>query len=120
MDLVLAPPQAPYLGEVLLTELTVGQVQAMFTAIIRQHQALGTPVSAATLPRIRATLLARGAECGDPAGPDHRQPGRSGGAAAGAPGVLATEPAARPPQPTRLTNRPSGVAGMLTASAGRR
>ena len=45
----------PYLGEVLLTELTVGQVQAMFTAIIRQHQALGTPVSAATLTRIRAT-----------------------------------------------------------------
>ena len=49
---------APYLGEVLLTELTVGQVQAMFTAIIRQHQALGTPVSAATLTRIRATLRA--------------------------------------------------------------
>ena len=42
----------------LLTELTVGQVQAMFTAIIRQHQALGTPVSAATLTRIRATLRA--------------------------------------------------------------
>ena len=48
----------PYLGEVLLTELTTGQVQAMFTAIIRQHQALGTPVSAATLTRIRATLRA--------------------------------------------------------------
>jgi integrase len=48
----------PYLGEVLLTELTVGQVQAMFTAIIRQHQALGTPVSAATLTRIGATLRA--------------------------------------------------------------
>jgi len=48
----------PYVGEVLLTELTVGQVQAMFTAIIRQHQALGTPVSAATLTRIRATLRA--------------------------------------------------------------
>ena len=48
----------PYLGQVLLTELTVGQVQAMFTAIIRQHQALGTPVSAATLTRIRATLRA--------------------------------------------------------------
>ena len=45
-----------YLGEVLLTELTTGQVQAMFTAIIRQHQALGTPVSVATLTRIRATL----------------------------------------------------------------
>jgi len=48
----------PYLGQVLLTELTVGQVQAMFTAIIRQHQALGTLVSAATLTRIRATLRA--------------------------------------------------------------
>jgi len=48
----------PYLGEVLLTELTAGQVQAMFTAIIRQHQALGTPVSAAALTRIRATLNA--------------------------------------------------------------
>src|SRR5712692_3152716 len=30
----------------------------MFTAIIRQHQALGTPVSAAMLNRIRATLRA--------------------------------------------------------------
>ena len=48
----------PYLEEVLLSELTTGQVQAMFTAIIRQHQALGTPVSAATLTRIRATLRA--------------------------------------------------------------
>jgi len=48
----------PYLGEVLLTELTTLQVQAMITAIIRQHQALGTPVSAATLTRIRATLRA--------------------------------------------------------------
>jgi len=33
----------PYLGKVLLTEPTVGQVQAMFTAIIRQHQALAGP-----------------------------------------------------------------------------
>jgi integrase len=48
----------PYLGQVLLAELTAGQVQAMFAAIIRQHQALGTPVSAATLTRIRATLRA--------------------------------------------------------------
>ncbi|HEX5296469.1 MAG TPA: tyrosine-type recombinase/integrase [Streptosporangiaceae bacterium] len=48
----------PYLGEVLLGELSVAQVQAMFTAIIRQHHALGTPVSAATLTRIRATLRA--------------------------------------------------------------
>ncbi len=49
---------APYLGQVLLSELTVEQVQAMLTAIIRQHQALGTPVSAATLTRICATLRA--------------------------------------------------------------
>lgn len=32
-----------YLGEVLLAELTAGQVQAMFAAIIRHHHALGTP-----------------------------------------------------------------------------
>jgi len=32
----------PYLGEALLTELTTLQVQAMVTAIIRQHQALGS------------------------------------------------------------------------------
>jgi hypothetical protein len=49
---------SPCLGEVLLTELTTLQVQAMFTAIIRQHHALGTPISAATLTRIRATLRA--------------------------------------------------------------
>jgi site-specific recombinase XerC len=48
----------PYLGEVLLAELTAGQVQAMFAAIIRHHHALGTPISAATLARIRATLRA--------------------------------------------------------------
>jgi integrase len=48
----------PYLGEILLGELSVHQVQAMFAAIIRQHHTLGTPVSAATLTRIRATLRA--------------------------------------------------------------
>jgi integrase len=48
----------PYLGEVLLAELTTGHVQVMIAAIIRQHHALGTPVSAATLTRIRATLRA--------------------------------------------------------------
>jgi integrase len=46
----------PYLGEVLLAELGTAQVQAMFAAIIRHHHALGTPISAATLTRIRATL----------------------------------------------------------------
>jgi hypothetical protein len=49
---------APYLGQVLLAELFAAHVQAMFTAIIRQHEALGSPVSAATLNRIRATLRA--------------------------------------------------------------
>jgi integrase len=49
---------APYLGPVLLGELSAAHVQAMFTAIIRHHQALGAPVSAATLHRIRATLRA--------------------------------------------------------------
>jgi integrase len=49
---------APYLGPVLLGELSAAHVQAMFTAIVRHHQALGTPVSAATLSRIRATLRA--------------------------------------------------------------
>jgi hypothetical protein len=39
-------------------ELSAAHVQAMFTAIIRHHQALGTPLSAATLNRIRATLRA--------------------------------------------------------------
>lgn len=49
---------APYLGQVLLAELSVGHVQAMFTAITRHHQELGSPVSAAALHRIRATLRA--------------------------------------------------------------
>ena len=49
---------APYLGQVLLAELSAAHVQAMFTAITRQHQAAGSPVTAATLHRIRATLRA--------------------------------------------------------------
>src|SRR6266702_5074411 len=65
---------APYLGQVLLAELSAAQVQAMFTAITRQHQELGSPVTAATLNRIRATLRAalnaairRGLITGNPA-----------------------------------------------------
>ena len=49
---------APCLGRVLLAELSAEHVQAMFSAIIRQHQALGSPVTSATLNRIRATLRA--------------------------------------------------------------
>ncbi|MFC6881549.1 MULTISPECIES: tyrosine-type recombinase/integrase [Actinomadura] len=48
----------PYLGTILLTELSVSQVHAMFTAIARQHEADGKPVTPATLNRIRATLRA--------------------------------------------------------------
>jgi len=49
---------APYLGPVLLAELSAAHIQAMFTAITRQHQETGSPVSAATLNRVRATLRA--------------------------------------------------------------
>jgi integrase len=48
----------PYLGPVLLAELSAEHVQAMFTAITRQHQAAESPVTPATLNRIRATLRA--------------------------------------------------------------
>jgi integrase len=48
----------PYLGRILLAELSAAHVQAMFTAITRHHQVLGPSVSAATLSRIRATLRA--------------------------------------------------------------
>ena len=48
----------PYLGGIPLAALTAGDVQAMFTAIIRDETALGRPVGAATLHRIHATLRA--------------------------------------------------------------
>src|SRR5215469_720332 len=65
----------PYLGQVVLAELSAAHVQAMFTAITRHQQARGSPVSAATLSRIRATLRAAlnaairsGLICDNPAG----------------------------------------------------
>jgi site-specific recombinase XerD len=48
----------PYLGDVLLRDLTAARVQAMFTAIVRTHGAAGRPLSAGTLQRIHATLRA--------------------------------------------------------------
>jgi len=48
----------PCLGRILLADLTAQHVQAMFTFIARQHEAEGSPVTAATLARIRATLRA--------------------------------------------------------------
>jgi integrase len=48
----------PYLGGIPLAALTAGDVQAMFTAVIRDETVLGRPVSAATLHRIHATLRA--------------------------------------------------------------
>jgi integrase len=49
---------APYLGQILLADLSAAHVQAMLTAITRQHEAAGRPISASTLTRIRATLRA--------------------------------------------------------------
>jgi integrase len=48
----------PCLGNIPLADLTAAHVQAMFTAITRQHEAGGHPVTAATLTRVRATLRA--------------------------------------------------------------
>jgi len=48
----------PYLGGIPLAALSAGDVQAMFTAVIRDETALGRPMSAATLHRIHATLRA--------------------------------------------------------------
>ena len=48
----------PYLGGILLAELSPGDVQAMFTAVIRGEAALEHLVSAAMLRRIHATLRA--------------------------------------------------------------
>ena len=48
----------PCLGHILLADLTAQHVQAMFTFIARQHEPEGSPVTAATLARIRATLRA--------------------------------------------------------------
>jgi integrase len=47
---------APCLGQILLADLSPAHVQAMFTAISRQHEAMGRPVTTATLVRVKATL----------------------------------------------------------------
>jgi integrase len=48
----------PYLGGIPLAALSAGDVQVMFTAVMRGETALGRRVSAATLHRIHATLRA--------------------------------------------------------------
>lgn len=48
----------PLLGHLLLAEVAVAHVEQMFQVIIREHQAAGRRLSAATLDRIRATLRA--------------------------------------------------------------
>jgi integrase len=48
----------PCLGQILLADLRTAHVQAMFTAITRQREAEGRPVTVATLARIKATLRA--------------------------------------------------------------
>jgi len=47
---------APCLGQILLADLSPAHVQAMFTAITRQHEAINRPVTTATLVRVKATL----------------------------------------------------------------
>jgi integrase len=47
---------APCLGQILLADLSPAHVQAMFTAIARQHEAINRPVTTATLVRVKATL----------------------------------------------------------------
>jgi integrase len=48
----------PCLGRILLADVSAQHAEAMFTAIARQHEAEGRPVTAATLARVRATLRA--------------------------------------------------------------
>lgn len=48
----------PYLGQIVLADLSAAHVQAMFTAIARQHAAAGTPITPATMARVKATLRA--------------------------------------------------------------
>jgi hypothetical protein len=48
----------PCLGQILLADLTVQYVQAMFTAITRRHEASGHPVTPATLARVRGRRCA--------------------------------------------------------------
>ena len=52
------PALTPYLGQILLADLSAAHVQAMFTATIRQHAAAGEQLSPATLVRVKATLRA--------------------------------------------------------------
>ncbi len=48
----------PHLDRTPLSALSIGEVRAMFLAISRRHQALGTPLSATTVHSIRCTLRA--------------------------------------------------------------
>jgi hypothetical protein len=50
---------APYLGGIPLAALAAGDVQAMFTAVIRDEGVLGRPASAATLHRVHARCAPR-------------------------------------------------------------
>jgi integrase len=52
------PALTPYLGQILLADLSAAHVRAMFTATIRQHAAAGEQLSPATLVRVKATLRA--------------------------------------------------------------
>jgi hypothetical protein len=63
---------APCLGQILLADLSPAHVQAMFTAITRQHEAMGRPVTTATLVRVKGDA-ADGAERRHPCRAHRRQ-----------------------------------------------
>ena len=48
----------PALGSIVLGELTIGMVQAMFTALMRTSPARGRPLAPTTLHRVRGALTA--------------------------------------------------------------
>ena len=104
----------PYLGEVLLAELSVAQVQAMFAAIIRQHHAAhrGGEGRRADhpggLPGARHPAPGGGRHPGPPPCPGRRQAGHNSAAVTSPSGPSARppEPSAPPPQ-TRTVTAPS-------------
>jgi hypothetical protein len=71
---------SPQLGAIPLAQLAPADAQAMFTAIIAKHAAMGQPIGPATLRRIHATIRA---ERRRPHRADHIQPRPVGGATGG-------------------------------------
>ncbi|MGI5204741.1 tyrosine-type recombinase/integrase [Spirillospora sp. CA-108201] len=73
----------PLLGDLLVAEVSVGQVERMLATIAPDYEQKGRPVTAATLHRIRATLRAA-LNAALRAGVIEENPGVAGGASIGA------------------------------------